>query len=65
MNKTEEYNCTCADLYNAERRLDREFTVEQATRVAQLKAKRDRLAVEIRASGPSVADIHANVGVLL
>jgi len=65
MTLTEQYNCVSADIYNAEQRLKRDYTAEKNLEVEQLKVKRDRLANQIRQSGPSVRDIQADDCVLL
>lgn len=62
---TIQYNRNHADLYNAEQRLRQGYTQEKALLVERLRAKRDRLAAEIRATGPTVAEIQGDDCVLL
>lgn len=62
---TIQYNYNHADLYNAEQRLKQGYTQEKALLVERLRAKRDRLAAEIREAGPSIADIQGDDCVLL
>jgi hypothetical protein len=65
MTLTEQYNCIRADLYNAERRLEKGYTAEKSAKVESLKLQCLRLEQQIRASGPTVRDIQASDGVLL
>jgi LytS/YehU family sensor histidine kinase len=62
---TIQYNRNYVDLHNAKQRLKQEYTEEKALLVERLQTKNDRLILEIRSTGPTVADIQGDDCVLL